>query len=54
MEDGKFNASCCSILKKAEDFYVESAEHYDKEVFAKVRKELMTALLEALYKCFDT
>jgi len=38
----------------AEDYYNESASHYDKGVFEKVGKELRNSLLEALYKCFDT
>ena len=54
MEDGKFSASCSAIMKNAEDFFVDSAQHYDKAVFEKVGKELRHSLLEALYKCFDT
>ena len=53
MEGEKFSASCNEILKQAEDFYHESAHHYDSGVFEKVGKELKNSLLEALYKCFD-
>jgi len=54
MEESKFSAVCTGILKKAEDYYVDGAAHYENGVFSKVGKELKNSLLEFLYKCFDT
>lgn len=53
MPEGKFNTDCSEILKTALDFYEESAAHYDKTVYEKVKKELTTNLHERLYHCFN-
>lgn len=46
---------CRFILREAVSFYDESAEHYDRVVYEKVRKELIqTGLIQQnLFPCFE-
>ena len=41
-------------MNEACTFYKEVAKQYNKEVFAKVYKELQEQLLTQLYHCFDS
>lgn len=41
-------------MNEACSFYNEVAKQYNKEVFAKVYRELQEQLLTQLYHCFDS
>jgi hypothetical protein len=44
---------CKVILKTAVAHYEEYAHQYEKSVYEKVKKELISLLLNQLYLCFD-